>query len=125
MKGFKKAVFYAYVLMLSFVSVACHHDTHFLEDRIVGTWVSIEEDRFAYIERTLTFTADGYWSGSIRTEDYYGVAVDTDMGVYDVRRDELLLQSYIYDDIQTYGVEIRGGKLYLWDDSGETVYHRY
>ncbi|MBQ2778802.1 MAG: hypothetical protein IJF46_03405 [Bacteroidaceae bacterium] len=125
MKGIKKNLLSVFALLLPMLLASCHHDVHFLEDRIVGTWVSVEEDRFVYIERTLTFTADGHWSGTIRTEDYYGVVVDTDMGAYDIRRDELLLQSYIYDDIQSYGVEIRGSRLYLWDDSGETVYQRH
>lgn len=113
------------LLLVLFLAAGCDHDTHFLEERIVGTWINVEEDYHEYIERTLTFTADGYWSGTTRIEDAYGITFDTDMGVYDVRRGELFMESYIYDDSWVYGVEISNNRLYLWDDIGETVYRRY
>lgn len=125
MNGIKKLRWLLFLPLALLLFTSCDKD-YFLEDRIVGTWISVDEDRFTYIERTLTFTSDGHWSGTVRTEDYYGVTVDTDMGIYDVRSgDELWLESYIYDDIQTYGVEISGSRLYLWDDNSETVYRRH
>lgn len=125
MEKIRKQLLNLSLLLALFMTAGCEHDTHFLEERIVGRWVSVEEDYYTYIERVLTFTADGEWSGTVRIEDDYGVTIDTDMGVYDIRHDELLLESYIYDDIQVYGIEIHNNRLYLWDDSGETVYRRY
>lgn len=125
MDRIKRLMFNVLLLLVFLLVTGCHHDSHFLEDRIVGRWVSVEEDYYTYIERTLTFTADGSWSGTVRIEDNYGITMDTDMGIYDIRHDELLLESYIYDDIQVYGIEIHNNRLYLWDDSGETVYRRY
>lgn len=125
MEKIRKQLLNLSLLLALFMTTGCEHDTHFLEERIVGRWVSVEEDYYTYIERVLTFTADGEWSGTVRIEDDYGVTIDTDMGVYDIRHDELLLESYIYDDIQVYGIEIHNNRLYLWDDSGETVYRRY
>lgn len=124
MKMIKKGILYLLLLCLSIATTSCEHDTHFLEDRIVGTWVNVEDDGYEYIERTLTFLPDGHWSGVMRTEDRYGIYVDTDMGIYDIRRNELLLESYIYDDVTVYGIEIRNNRLYLWDDYGELVYYR-
>ncbi|MBO7280333.1 MAG: hypothetical protein J6V00_04130, partial [Bacteroidaceae bacterium] len=87
------------LLLALFLITGCEHDTHFIEDRIVGRWISVEEDYHTYVERTLTFTAGGDWSGTIRIEYKYGISIETDMGAYDIRHDELLLESYIYDDI--------------------------
>lgn len=125
MNTIKRQLMKLSLLLALFLITGCEHDTHFIEDRIVGRWISVEEDYHTYVERTLTFTAGGDWSGTIRIEDKHGISIETDMGVYDIRHDELLLESYIYDDIQVYGVEIRNNRLYLWDDNGETVYTKY
>ena len=125
MNTIKRQLLNLSLLLALFLITGCEHDTHFIEDRIVGRWISVEEDYHTYVERTLTFTAGGDWSGTIRIEDKYGISIETDMGVYDIRHDELLLESYIYDDVQVYGVEIRNNRLYLWDDNGETVYTKY
>ncbi len=125
MNTIKRQLLNLSLLLALFLITGCEHDTHFIEDRIVGRWISVEEDYHTYVERTLTFTAGGDWSGTIRIEDKHGISIETDMGAYDIRHDELLLESYIYDDIQVYGVEIRNNRLYLWDDNGETVYTKY
>ena len=125
MNTIKRQLLNLSLLLALFSITGCEHDTHFIEDRIVGRWISVEEDYHTYVERTLTFTAGGDWSGTIRIEDKHGISIETDMGAYDIRHDELLLESYIYDDIQVYGVEIRNNRLYLWDDNGETVYAKY
>lgn len=104
----------------------CSDDRWFLEERIIGTWMNVEDNRFEYIERVLTFNEDGYWSGSQRYEDVYGnLEIYTDGGSYDVHGDKLYLDSYIYDDRQVYTIDIYGQRLYLIDDYGEVIYYKY
>ena len=125
----KRVLLNSVVLFMSLLSLAfcgCEHVSFFLEERIVGRWLYENDCGDKYEEYIMTFENKGYWTLNVRTEDMWGdVTFDTDAGCYDIVGRELHLESYMYDDIQVYKVNIKGSKLILSDGYHDTVYSRY
>ena len=113
------------VLLLSLAFCGCEPMAFFLEERIVGRWLYENDYGHEYEEKVLTFDNSGYWTLNVRTEHIWGnVTYDTDAGCYDIVGRELHLESFMYDDVQVYEVNVKGNRLILSDGSCDIVYSR-
>ena len=125
MKNIIKKSRIALLLFICISFTACDEKVRFSEERLVGKWKSEFEVAMGYSENILTFNEQGRWTLSIRTEDLIGnVSYKTDAGYYDVITNQLYLESYRYNDIQVYDVQMKGNKLILSGGENKTIYNR-